>query len=152
MPSSPRRKPPKELFEYLQPYDKTTTGLFLEVRDYVLLWCPSANELIYDAYNAVSCVYAFTENTGDAFCHVAAYPSHVNLGFNRGAALDDPHALLEGSGKHIRHIPIHTAADLLQVGCEDLLLQAIGQCGIDSATGSNKPIIKTVSGKKLRPG
>lgn len=44
---------------------------------------------------------------GDApFGHVAAFKAHVNVGFFYGAALDDPHRLLEGSGKRMRHVKL----------------------------------------------
>ncbi len=45
---------------------------------------------------------------GDApFGYVAAFKAHVNVGFFYGAALDDPHRLLEGSGKRMRHVKLH---------------------------------------------
>jgi hypothetical protein len=54
---------------------------------------------------------------GDApFAYVAAFKANVNVGFFYGATLDDPHGLLEGSGKRMRHVklrwgkPVHDAA------------------------------------------
>ena len=40
------------------------------------------------------------------FAYVNIYTSHVNLGFFHGAALYDKTGLLEGSGKHMRHIKL----------------------------------------------
>ncbi len=37
------------------------------------------------------------------FAYVDSFTSHVNVGFFRGAALDDPAGLLEGTGKRMRH-------------------------------------------------
>ena len=37
------------------------------------------------------------------FAYVDSFTSHVNVGFLRGAALDDPAGLLEGTGKRMRH-------------------------------------------------
>lgn len=41
-----------------------------------------------------------------AFAYVDAFSAHVNVGFYRGADLDDPAALLEGAGKMMRHVKI----------------------------------------------
>jgi hypothetical protein len=39
------------------------------------------------------------------------YDSHLNLGFYRGAELAERHPTIEGTGKSLRHIKIHGAAD-----------------------------------------
>ncbi|GAB5527085.1 MAG: hypothetical protein Roseis2KO_49570 [Roseivirga sp.] len=44
------------------------------------------------------------------FAYVNAYTSHVNLGFFYGAYLPDPVGLLEGTGKHMRHIKLRPGA------------------------------------------
>ena len=41
-----------------------------------------------------------------AFAYVNAFAAHVNAGFFRGAELEDPARLLEGSGKHMRHVKL----------------------------------------------
>lgn len=41
-----------------------------------------------------------------AFGYVNAFTGHVNVGFFRGADLDDPHGLLEGTGKFMRHVKL----------------------------------------------
>jgi hypothetical protein len=44
---------------------------------------------------------------GDAaFGYVDAFTAHVNVGFFRGASLDDPGSLLEGTGKFMRHVKL----------------------------------------------
>ena len=48
-----------------------------------------------------------TACVGDAaFAYVDAFRSHVNVGFFRGAKLADPHGLLEGTGKFMRHVKL----------------------------------------------
>ena len=47
-----------------------------------------------------------------AFCSIAAYPHHVNLGFYFGAELPDPHSALKGNGKKMRHIRFDSPNDL----------------------------------------
>lgn len=46
-----------------------------------------------------------------AFGYVNAFTSHVNVGFFRGAELEDPTGLLEGSGKYMRHVKLRPASD-----------------------------------------
>jgi hypothetical protein len=100
------RKPSVELRGFLEAYDPAIARLYLAARKAVLEAAPDANELIYDAYNAVTTAHSFSESLGDAFCHVAAYGAYVNLGFNRGASLLDPERILVGKGARIRHVRV----------------------------------------------
>jgi hypothetical protein len=44
---------------------------------------------------------------GDApFGYVNVFSSHVNVGFFHGASLPDPDRLLQGAGKHMRHVKL----------------------------------------------
>jgi len=98
--------------KFLAVYGPDITALALAVRTLVMEEAAGASELIYDAYNAVASGYTFTGRPGDSCIHVAVYAKWVNLGFNDGAALPDPKGLLQGSGRHIRHIRISSPADL----------------------------------------
>ncbi|MBD9651180.1 DUF1801 domain-containing protein [Ensifer sp. ENS09] len=51
-------------------------------------------------------------SSAESFCGVFSYAHHVTLEFSRGAALPDPHAALEGSGKLRRHIRLLSPADI----------------------------------------
>ena len=75
----------QELKRFLAAFDPAIGRLFIAARKRVHAAAPGASELIYDAYNAVSAAYSFTGRLAEAFLHVAAYPTHVNVGFNRGA-------------------------------------------------------------------
>ena len=56
-------------------------------------------ELVHDGC-PIACI-------GDApFAYVNAFSAHVNVGFFNGASLDDPAALLQGSGKRMRHVKL----------------------------------------------
>src|SRR5215831_12464800 len=62
-------------------------------------------ELLHDGH-PTACV-------GDvAFGYVNAFKAHVNVGFFRGADLADPHRLLEGTGKFMRHVKLSPGRDL----------------------------------------
>lgn len=60
-------------------------------------------ELVHDGC-PVACL-------GDApFAYVNVFTAHVNVGFFHGASLPDPARLLEGTGKHMRHIKLRPGA------------------------------------------
>jgi hypothetical protein len=49
---------------------------------------------------------------GDApFGYVNVFRSHVNVGFFQGAGLRDPHRLLQGTGRHMRHVKLRPGVD-----------------------------------------
>jgi hypothetical protein len=48
------------------------------------------------------------------FCYIGAHREHVNLGFYYGAELPDPHGLMEGTGKKLRHIKVRDAEGIGQ--------------------------------------
>lgn len=56
-------------------------------------------ELMHDG-----CPTVCVEDAG--FAYVGCFRAHVNVGFLRGATLDDPAGLLEGAGKLGRHVKI----------------------------------------------
>ena len=41
-----------------------------------------------------------------AFAYVNVFTTHINVGFFRGACLDDPEVLMEGTGKRMRHVKL----------------------------------------------
>lgn len=54
-----------------------------------------------------------TACVGDAaFAYVNAFTAHVNVGFFRGAEIDDPKGLLEGTGKFMRHVKLSPERDV----------------------------------------
>jgi hypothetical protein len=147
------RRPSVELRGFLEAYDPAVARLYLAARSAVLESAPDANELIYDAYNAVTTAYSFTERLAEAFCHVAAYRAYVNLGFNRGATLPDPEGVLVGKGARIRHVRIASAAELKLPAVRALLREAVaqGRDASDGARGSARAIVKAVYARKRRP-
>jgi hypothetical protein len=66
--------------------------------------------MVYSVYAVVD-LFTFGRPS-DAFIHIVAYEKHVNLGFNQGSTLPDPHRLIAGTGKKIRHIRIASNEDL----------------------------------------
>ena len=56
--------------------------------------------------------------------YVYSAPDHVQFGFVRGSALNDPRGLLEGDGQYVRHVKVRKAADIDETVFEALLRQA----------------------------
>ena len=62
-------------------------------------------ELLHDGH-PTACV-------GDAaFGYVNVFKAHVNVGFFRGAEIVDPHRILEGAGKFMRHVKLNSSRDV----------------------------------------
>ncbi len=72
---------------------------------------------------------------------ILIYPNHLNLSFNKEVLINDLHALLTGTEKIIRHIPI--------IKKEDLIKSVIGFVIIDM-NKSSKSLRKTISKINLK--
>jgi hypothetical protein len=59
-----------------------------------------------------------------AFAYVNAFTAHVNVGFFRGAELDDPAHLLEGTGIRMRHVKLRPSAPLNAPALSKLIMSA----------------------------
>jgi hypothetical protein len=60
-------------------------------------------------------------NLRDWTYYVSGHKAHANLGFARGASLPDPHGLVEGTGKNLRHVKVRRPEDVDRPGMRDLL-------------------------------
>ena len=74
-------------------------------------------ELLHD-HHPTACVGAI------AFGYVNAFTSHVNVGFFQGTELPDPHGLLEGSGKFMRHVKIRPGETMNEAALTKLIQAA----------------------------
>jgi Domain of unknown function (DU1801) len=81
-------RPADELRRMAQPWFEHMRDCGADVRELMHDGCP------------VACVQ-------DApFGYVNTFRDHVSVGFFHGATLDDPAGLLEGTGKHMRHVKL----------------------------------------------
>lgn len=60
----------------------------------------------------------------EAYAYALPYKDHVNLGFYRGADLPDPHGMLKGTGKAMRHLSIRHPEDLNHPDVRALIIAA----------------------------
>lgn len=110
---------------------------------------PGAIELVYDNYNGLAIAFGPTERTSDAIFSITLYPRWVSLFFVNGAALPDPHKLLKGSGKTIRHIVLDDATMLDRPAVRALMTQALaGAAKPLDANLPNRIVIKSISPKR----
>ncbi len=151
MARKPVPPPLPEYLGFLKPYSAQVRDLALAARALVLEEAPDASELVYDAYNAVASGYTFTGRPGDAFIHIAVYTRWINLGFNRGAQLQDPFDMLEGSGRSVRHIRIAELADLKQPAVRTLVKMAIAQAERPASAAPPKNLVRAVYPTRRRP-
>ena len=96
----------KDLLKFLEPFGDDIIGTVMWLRDFVWDLCPTANELIYDNFNAVAFGWSPTDKVGHTICSIAIYRTNKNIhfGFYWGSELSDPDKVLLGEGKQYRYI------------------------------------------------
>jgi hypothetical protein len=116
---------------------------------------PGAMQLVYDNYNALAIGFCPSERTSEAIFSIALYPRWVTLFFLQGAGLPDPHNLLKGGGKVVRHIVLATAADLDKAAIRALMTIALNRAKAPIDPDAKGYLqIKSISAKQRprRPG
>ncbi|MFZ6023767.1 MAG: DUF1801 domain-containing protein [Bacteroidota bacterium] len=123
--------------------EKKVIDLFCDLRNYILELYPNSNELLYHTH-ALTTVFSISDKLSDAFCMIPIYKNHLNLGFNKGTLLKDPHKLLTGTGSLIQHIDIKTPGDYRNPKVKALIQEAI-QFAIKDMDKPTKSIAQTIS-------
>ncbi len=95
-----------DFLKVVKPFSKETIDLVLWLRGLAWGWCPDANELIYDNYNAVAIGWSLTDRQTHAICTIAIYRTNQNIhfGFYWGSSLGDPDGILLGNGTQYRYV------------------------------------------------
>jgi hypothetical protein len=118
-PSASKKSTPKpqSIDECLKDYPAKLQALAQDLRELVKTQVPEAKESVNSwGIPTFSLIGSF------AFFLIAK--SHLSLGFALGTSLQDPHHLLEGTGKNLRHVKIRTPEDLSQPGLAELIIDA----------------------------
>jgi hypothetical protein len=63
-------------------------------------------------------------DVGGPFAYIKPFPNSVNIGFLRGAELDDPKGILEGGGDRMRHHTVHRGDEIPAPDLERLVRDA----------------------------
>ncbi len=110
---------------------------------------PGAVEMVYDNYNGLVIGFGPTEKVSDAIFSVVLYPRWVTLFFLQGAQLPDPHGLLKGEGKVVRHFVLDDASDLDRPRVRELFGEALFRARTPMPSGAKgRIVIKSVSPKQ----
>jgi hypothetical protein len=120
-------RPPSELVALLRRFDPGVQSVAVALRTAVLDEIGPCHETVFQVYknNVISILYSTTEKRmKDNICLVVVYRGHVNLMFPRGVDLKDPHGLLEGAGKAMRHVKMLSVEDVGRPGVRALVAQA----------------------------
>ena len=131
-------------FEFLLDFkDRALIELFKDLREFILELYPDCNEMLYHTH-ALTAVFSISDKLSDAFCMLPIYTKHLNLGFNKGTLLKDPHKLLTGTGNLIRHIDVTKESDYRNPEVQALILEAIN-FAINDMDKPTKSLGKTIS-------
>ncbi|MEO8446047.1 MAG: DUF1801 domain-containing protein [bacterium] len=123
--------------------EQSLIDIFCDLREYILEIYPDSNELLYNT-DVLTTVFSISEKMSDAFCRIQVYTNHLNLGFNKGSLLNDPHGLLKGTENLIRHIDIKMESDYRSPKVKELIKEAL-VFAVTDMDGQTKASGKTIS-------
>jgi hypothetical protein len=112
------------------------------LRGRVLAVAPNACEIVADVGYTVSLQYGPDDKGGHAFCYIAGYSKHANLGFQGGAGLPDPEGVLEGSGAQMRHVKFATVGQTRAPWVDDYLEAALAVRGLGPRIGDGRSLVR----------
>lgn len=115
----------KAFDEFLESYSPDVRELAARARALILDALPEVSEHVYPAMRVVRYGLDGGRMAG-LVCYIAPLKAGVNLGFMRGTSLADPHKLLAGTGKNLRHVKLRRAEDAANPALRALLVAARG--------------------------
>jgi len=149
--ATPARTPSQQLTAFIGKFDPAIGRLVRAARAALQKRLPTANQLVYDNYNALAIGFSSTDRVSDVVVSLAVYPRVVNLYFMYGARLPDPHHELKGSGNQGRFVPLSGVAVLERPAVAALIRAAVGHAKTPLVrAGRGRLVIKSVS-RKQRP-
>jgi len=112
--------------ELLHSTDPTLAQIAHRLREVIIQVHPETVEVVRLGDNAAS--YGLgPKKMSEAYCYIMPQTRWVNLGFYHGAALPDPQGLLEGSGKRLRHVKVHSLTAAEQPAVRALVTAALAE-------------------------
>jgi hypothetical protein len=141
--------PATQLETFIARFDPAIAKLARSSRAALSKRMPTAQQLVYDNYNALAIGFGPSERPSDCIVSLAIYARGVNLYFLYGASLPDPKGILEGKGNRGRFVRLTSAGDLERPEVAALLAAAIADSDVAMPTsGRGKTIIRSVSAKQ----
>jgi len=140
---------PSEVASFLARYESQIAAQTQAVRRHLSGLFPRGFELVYDNYNALVFGFGPTLRASDVLVSVAAYPRWVTLFFLNGAALPDPHHVLQGSGRQVRSVRLEPASVLHSPPVRELLNLVVSDAKAALALAPPlATVVKSVSAKQ----
>jgi hypothetical protein len=140
------KNPREQLAAFMSKYSPKIMRLANAVIRKMHALVPGATELVYDNYNALVIAFGPGERASEAVFSIALYPRWVNLFFAHGRNVPDPHGLLQGSGKSVRHIVLHDACDLDDPRVRRLMASALRQASVPiDPSARRRLVIRSIS-------
>lgn len=148
----------KDLLKFLKPFEDDIQRTALWLREFVWDLYPTANELIYDNYNALAFGWSPTDKLGHTFCSVAVGRSsgNVHFGFYWGSQISDPDKILLGNGNQYRYILVKNKNDFPKTYIKKLLKEAysnsLAKVKDKKQMRQGATITKSIATVKRKPG
>ncbi len=114
---------PPGLEKFLAKFPDPLQAIALELRAQILDLAPGVIEQMDEPAHLLG--YGYAETYKHLVCVIIFQKDYINLGFPRGVDLEDPEALLEGTGQRARHVKIYSVEDVTLPGVLSLLREAI---------------------------
>jgi hypothetical protein len=143
------KDPEEQLASFLEKFLPDVAAQAEAIRNVMRRRYPTANELVYDNYNALAIGFGPSERTGEVIFSVAVYPRWVSLFFFQGKALPDPERRLQGSGNQARHIRIDSLDVFDDPAVQTLMEDAVARAAVPfDPHNRHQLIIKSVSARQ----
>ncbi len=110
--------------DFLALADAGLQPICVELRKSILSAHKGAFEIVWPRHRIASFGVGPKKMT-EHYAYIGVQKSHVNLGFYHGTVLSDPTGLLEGTGKKLRHVKIHSLKAARTRALKELLRQAV---------------------------
>ena len=92
-------------------FDDSIAELSNALRELIAQKYPGVIEVVWKQQKIIG--YGIgPKKMSEHFTYIAPFKNHVNLGFYYGVELPDPHQLLNGTGKKLRHVKIRNLSDI----------------------------------------
>jgi hypothetical protein len=97
--------------EVVAKFNKEIAEIASALRKLIALKYPGVIEVVWKQQKIIG--YGIgPKKMSEHFTYIAPFKNHVNLGFYYGVELPDPHQLLEGTGKKLRHVKVRSLNDI----------------------------------------
>lgn len=120
-----------DFFSRFSPEVAEIGKIIFEITEKIML--PSKKMWIDHADNMIT--FGTEKTMNGEICYIKPLKDSVNLGFFHGAKLSDPHKLLQGTGKMLRHVKFKRKENIHIQAVQNLLVNALAE---HNARKSNK--------------